>query len=168
MQALKDVFQVIFTDRLVLGKDGNELQMGAGLVPVYTKFFYWTEVAQEHVVRRICAGERGRGSGRPTGLACTAFIESVEGTVGEKMEAEGVVITSVGVSRRKKGLQVEEFVPLAYHSNTGNHLSVPCIEGVWFWAFVVWVRREEVRRLKNACERRTSNIENISHQPAYY
>ena len=41
--------------------------------------------------------------------------------MGEKMEAEGVIIASVGVSRGKKGLQIEEFVPLAYHSYTGNH-----------------------------------------------
>lgn len=136
MQALKDVFQVVFTDGLALGEDGQEFDLRAGLVPVHSKLFDWTEVPQKHVVGRISTtgggGGRGRRRRRPAGQGFAAFVKGVEGAMSEEMEAERVVVASVGVGGGKEGLQVEELVLLAHHGHAGNHV-VPCV-------FVGWVQ----------------------------
>jgi len=139
MQPLKDVFQVVLTDGFALGEDGKELNLGAGLVPVHSKLFNWTEVAQKHVVGRISAAgggrRRRRGRGGAAGHGCAAFLKGVEGAVGEEVEAEGVVVASVGVRRGKEGLQVEQLVLLAHHGHAGNHV-VPCV--LWGGVRMCW------------------------------
>lgn len=153
VQALKDVFQVVFTDGLALGEDGKELDLRAGLIPVHSKLFDGTEMAQEHVVGRISAagggGCRGRGRGWPAGHGFAAFVKGVEGAVGEEMEAEGIVIASVEVGGGKEGLQVEELVLLANHGHAGNHVFVPCVFVGWGTCVCVLVGRRREARMKN-------------------
>jgi hypothetical protein len=67
VQALKDVFQVVFTDGLALGEDGQELDLRAGLVPVHSKLFDWTEVPQKHVVGRISTAGGGEAGAEEEG-----------------------------------------------------------------------------------------------------